>query len=141
MIYFGRSQLCLYETSGKMNYLRTHCALHYFMYYAVTASCRSLFACTLLEKQSSNVFVLIVNYLHTYMMMKIVFFFTCARISTGSTNRLLRVKFINPCYFGNQHYGVGGWDISYFHDYCMYRITLALHLKRELANDTCRSFL
>lgn len=33
MFGFGRSQLCPYDTSGKYYDQRTHCALHYVIYY------------------------------------------------------------------------------------------------------------
>lgn len=41
LIGFGRSRLCTYEASGKFNYLRTHCSLHFFTYHAVTVSFKS----------------------------------------------------------------------------------------------------
>lgn len=43
----GRLQLCPYEESVKFYYLRTHCATHFFVYYAVIASCKALIACIL----------------------------------------------------------------------------------------------
>lgn len=39
VIDFDRSKLSQNEASGKVYYLRTHCALCYFIYYAVTTSC------------------------------------------------------------------------------------------------------
>lgn len=45
-------------------------------------------------KQYSDVFVLIVKHLHTYMMIKTMCFFTCVRILNGRTIRLLKARFI-----------------------------------------------
>lgn len=39
VIDFDRSKLSQNKASGKVYYLRTHCALCYFIYYAVTAAC------------------------------------------------------------------------------------------------------
>lgn len=42
VIGFSRSQLCPYEVFGTFNYLRTHCALHYYIYFAMTTLSKSL---------------------------------------------------------------------------------------------------
>lgn len=43
VIGFRQSQLCPYEASSKFYYLFTHCALLYFIYYAMTTSFKSLY--------------------------------------------------------------------------------------------------
>lgn len=56
-----------YEASGKCYYWRTHCASHYFVYYTVTASCKSIWIlCKLLNKHYFNAFALISKHLYSY---------------------------------------------------------------------------
>lgn len=64
VICFGRSQLCPYKASNKFYYVRTYCALHYFIYYAMTTSYKSLITRRLL-KRYSKAFGLKVKHLYS----------------------------------------------------------------------------
>lgn len=61
MIGIGRSHLFPYEAPSIFSYLRTHCALHYFIHYAVTASCKILIACCNDKKHDSLYMRLSIN--------------------------------------------------------------------------------
>lgn len=78
-----------------------------FTYYAVTASCESLISCLLLN-------ALKVKHLRTYMM----------RNFTGSTIRLIRVKFIHALLFRKSTQRL---DISY--------LTCLLHVPHNIKGD------
>lgn len=67
--FFGRSQLlCSHKASGIFYYLRTQCALHYFIYYATTALCKYLITCSVMQmtKNCSYAFALKVKHLYSY---------------------------------------------------------------------------
>lgn len=102
VIGFGQSLLGPYEASGKCYYLHTHCSLHWFIFYAVTATYKSLFTCKYLLKIRILMFLTDSKHLHPYMIIKLLFFFTCVKILTRSTFRHPRVKFSHALYFRNQ---------------------------------------
>ena len=103
VIGFGRSQLCPYEASCKFYYLRTHCALHYFIFFAMTASFKSLITRRILNKRYSYSYALKLKHLYSYIQTDSnhVCLHICVRIFIGSTIRLLKVKHIHAFLFRN----------------------------------------
>lgn len=76
-----------------------HALIAPYITFLLTASCKSWITCKVQKhKQYSNVFALIVKCLHAYMMIKIMFFFTCIRILTENTICILRKSVFMPCY-------------------------------------------
>lgn len=67
---------CPYEASGKLNYLRTHYASHYFVNSAVAALCKSLINSVITKEHLFDIFVLRFKHLCSYVMIKIMFCFS-----------------------------------------------------------------
>lgn len=66
-------RLCPYmRHPANYNYLRTHCAQHNFIYYAINDI--FIYIKITKRKQYSNVFFLVLKHLHTYIMIKILYF-------------------------------------------------------------------
>lgn len=111
-------------------YLRTHCALHVFIYHAITASCKPLITHRL-EKNAIILTWELKIYAVTYIMIQIVFFCTCVRILVRSTICLLNLRLFLPCYFGNQH------NCAIFVLFWCNRIFLSFSGKLEKHNRCC----